>query len=159
MRLVEIGRHLRIHRRAQGLTQQDLATRAGVTRSTVSRIESGAENDIGFKKLAALLEAVGSTLQPVARDGNPVHDRIAIAARAASSPALGLLYPDELVQAVLTGQPAPHKAALVRIAVEELTAEARQGLIVELDRLTGAPGRAAAGFARLETNLDAVRAA
>ena len=100
MRLVEIGRHLRLQRHAHGMTQQDLATRAGVTRSTVSRIESGADNDIGVKKLAALLEAVGSSLgvEPL---GRPIEeDPIATIARAAGGPVFGTLYPDELVQAM-----------------------------------------------------------
>jgi transcriptional regulator with XRE-family HTH domain len=159
MRLIEIGRHLRMQRHTRGLTQQDRAARAGVTRSTVSRIESGTDNDIGFKKLVALLEAVGSTLHPVPQDCGAPDSPIASAARAAGNPELGLLYPDELVQAVLTGQPAPHKAALVRIAVEEFTADARQALLTEVGRLIGDPGRAAAGLALLETNLDAVRGA
>ena len=39
----QIGAVLRRHRRAQGLTQTELANRAGIRQGTVSLMESGAE--------------------------------------------------------------------------------------------------------------------
>ena len=59
MTLLEIGLLLKQARRDAGLSQEQLATPLGMSRATISSIESGRCEEIGFAKLAALLERVG----------------------------------------------------------------------------------------------------
>ena len=56
----ELGRVLRRERRALGLTQQELATRAGCRRETIIEMESGA--NISLYTLMAILGALGKGL-------------------------------------------------------------------------------------------------
>lgn len=49
-------------RRAQGLTQAELAAKAHVSRSTILQLENGTVTELGFRKLAATLQAVGLEL-------------------------------------------------------------------------------------------------
>jgi transcriptional regulator with XRE-family HTH domain len=50
-----IGREIAAHRKTHGLTQADLALRAGVSRATVTALETGAQRELGFNKLMAIL--------------------------------------------------------------------------------------------------------
>jgi y4mF family transcriptional regulator len=53
----DLGHHVREHRRAAGLSQTDLAVRAGVSRRWLSDLESGkatAEVGLVFRVIAAL---------------------------------------------------------------------------------------------------------
>jgi transcriptional regulator with XRE-family HTH domain len=59
MRLADLGPILREARQAAGLSQQQLAEPLGMSRATVSAIESGRCGEIGFTKLVALLDTVG----------------------------------------------------------------------------------------------------
>lgn len=56
------GEFLRERRRAHGVTQTELALRAGTGQSTISRIERGREEPTG-ERLAQLLLALGEELQ------------------------------------------------------------------------------------------------
>ena len=71
MRLVEIGRRLRELRLARGYSQAELASLAGVTRSTLSRLENGTLSDLGATKLLALLELAGGVSRHSRRRGSP----------------------------------------------------------------------------------------
>jgi|SRR5207245_7286593 len=55
-------------RRRRGLSQSELAARAGLRREKVNRIESKAE-DVGIEELSRLLDAVG--LELVVREKGP----------------------------------------------------------------------------------------
>lgn len=55
----EIGEHLSAWRKLQGLTVQQVAERAGVTRQTVSRLEHG-EPGVGMEVLLGVARAVGA---------------------------------------------------------------------------------------------------
>jgi transcriptional regulator with XRE-family HTH domain len=59
----DFGPRLREARRAAGLTQQQLATAAGVSRPTIDRLENGRATDIGVRALLRLLQAVGLDLR------------------------------------------------------------------------------------------------
>lgn len=59
---------LRMARRRAGLTQRELARRAGVPQPTVSRIERG-QISPSFATLAPLIEACGMELEVVERPG------------------------------------------------------------------------------------------
>lgn len=58
----DIGGDLMLARRRAGLTQQQVADRIGVSRMTVSRIESGAAGAVAYQTIADFAALVGLTL-------------------------------------------------------------------------------------------------
>jgi transcriptional regulator with XRE-family HTH domain len=64
---VSLGDHIRYARRQLGLSQQDLATRVGVTRSMIIQWESGA-TEPGSKKLGLVAHVVGLRLDELLAD-------------------------------------------------------------------------------------------
>lgn len=58
---------LREARRTAGLSQQELADRAGVARTTLARMETLARSDMSASALVRLLEAAGYDLRTVKR--------------------------------------------------------------------------------------------
>ncbi len=65
--LVDVADLLRAVRREAGLTQAELAERAGVARSTVVRMETLARDDMSVSLLLRMLEATGNQLKVVPR--------------------------------------------------------------------------------------------
>ncbi|WP_193101684.1 helix-turn-helix domain-containing protein [Burkholderia sp. Z1] len=65
--LADVGEMLREARRTAGLSQQELAERAGVARTTVARMETLARGDMSVSALVRLLEAAGYDLRTVKR--------------------------------------------------------------------------------------------
>ncbi len=63
--LADIADLLRSVRLEAGLSQEALAQRAGVSRTTVARMETLAKGDMSVSILLRLLEAVGYDLKPV----------------------------------------------------------------------------------------------
>ena len=63
--LADLARDLREARQAAGLTQQELAARAGVNRLTVGRMENLSKGDMSVAVLVRLLEAAGYDLKVV----------------------------------------------------------------------------------------------
>jgi HTH-type transcriptional regulator / antitoxin HipB len=68
MSLQAIGATLRDARKAHKLTQATLASRLGMSRATISSIENGTVSEIGIRKVIALCNELGLTLQ-VGREG------------------------------------------------------------------------------------------
>jgi transcriptional regulator with XRE-family HTH domain len=64
---VSVGDRIRYARRQLGLSQQDLATRVGVTRSTIIQWESGA-TEPSSKKLGLVAHVVGLRLDELLAD-------------------------------------------------------------------------------------------
>ena len=76
--LADVGKEVRATRTAQGLTQAALAARAGVSRSTVARLETGRLPELGTAALRRLLQGVGLDLRVVADNrGRPTLDDLA----------------------------------------------------------------------------------
>jgi HTH-type transcriptional regulator/antitoxin HipB len=71
MTLPEIGQKLREARKAQQLSQGELAASLGMSRATISAIENGTVGEIGVRKLMALATALGLELGVSARRGRP----------------------------------------------------------------------------------------
>lgn len=69
--LADVADMLRTARRKAGLSQVELAQRAGVSRTTVARMETVAKGDMSVSALVRLLEAAGYDLQLV----KPGHTR------------------------------------------------------------------------------------
>lgn len=63
--LADVAEQLKEARRQAGLTQQELADRAGVNRLTVGRMENLANGDMSVAALLQLLEAAGFELKVV----------------------------------------------------------------------------------------------
>lgn len=65
--LADVADALKDARKNSDLSQEELAERAGVTRSTVSRMENLAKGDMSVNVLLRLLEAAGHELRVVKR--------------------------------------------------------------------------------------------
>lgn len=62
--LAEFGEHVKGWRMVLGLTAQQVAERAGISRDTLRKIESG-EPGVGFGNVAQVLRAIGRLNQVV----------------------------------------------------------------------------------------------
>jgi transcriptional regulator with XRE-family HTH domain len=62
-----LGRRLRRLRGARGLSQTGLAARAGVARSLVANLENGARDNITLANATKLADALGISLDLLAR--------------------------------------------------------------------------------------------
>lgn len=76
MNLNEIGVLLKEARLHSRRSQAELAGVLGMSRATVSAIESGRCDEVGVRKLAALLDLVGLELTVSQRRGRPTLDDI-----------------------------------------------------------------------------------
>jgi HTH-type transcriptional regulator/antitoxin HipB len=76
MDLKEIGAAFRAARRATRRTQGDLAAELGMSRATLSALEGGRCDEIGVRKLTALLESVGLDLLVEPRRMRPTLDQL-----------------------------------------------------------------------------------
>jgi HTH-type transcriptional regulator/antitoxin HipB len=74
MTLAELGPLLKRARHEAKLSQEQLAQPLGMSRATISAIESGRCEEIGFAKLAALLDLVGLEVVVTPRKGRPTID-------------------------------------------------------------------------------------
>ena len=74
MRLPDVGPLLKSARRASKLSQTELARPLGMSRATISALEGGRCEEIGFQKLVALLESVGLEVTIAPRKGRPTLD-------------------------------------------------------------------------------------
>jgi transcriptional regulator with XRE-family HTH domain len=63
MNLVSVGHLIARQRRAKGLTLAELASSAGVGRSTLAALEAGKLPELGFVKVARICAAVGFVLE------------------------------------------------------------------------------------------------
>ncbi len=60
--LNRIGNQVREARKGQGLTQADLAAEAGISRTTLSLLESGTVQELGIRKVIRILDRLGLEL-------------------------------------------------------------------------------------------------
>lgn len=74
MQLADLGPILKEARKKARLSQEQLAAPLGMSRATISALESGRCEEIGFAKLAALLDRVGLDLTVVPRTSRPTID-------------------------------------------------------------------------------------
>jgi transcriptional regulator with XRE-family HTH domain len=65
--LADIGDMLKEARREAGLSQKDLAERAGIARTTLARMETLARGDMSASALLRVFEAAGYDLRAVKR--------------------------------------------------------------------------------------------
>ena len=60
--LFAIGRSIREARKRQKMTQSETAKAAGIGRSSLSQIENGTIQDIGFRKVIRVMDSLGLEL-------------------------------------------------------------------------------------------------
>lgn len=58
-----IGREIRTARKLRNMSQAELAKRLGMSRATISQIESGTVQEIGVRRLMRLLDFLGLELK------------------------------------------------------------------------------------------------
>lgn len=74
MQLSDLGPLLKDARQKAKLSQEQLARPLGMSRATISAIEGGRCEEIGFAKLAALFDMVGLEISVAPRKGRPTID-------------------------------------------------------------------------------------
>jgi transcriptional regulator with XRE-family HTH domain len=85
MTLAEIGQKLREARKAQNLSQGELAGSLGMSRATISAIENGTVGEIGVRKLMALATVLDLELLIDTRRGRPTLQQLRQERRASHS--------------------------------------------------------------------------
>lgn len=60
--MTQLGILIKNLRKQAGLSQRDLAQRHGMSRATISGIENDTIPEVGFRKVAAILEGLGYEL-------------------------------------------------------------------------------------------------
>lgn len=61
--LYDIGQQIKLARKQRKMSQADLATMLGMSRTTISQIENGSVQEIGVRKLIRILEIFGLELR------------------------------------------------------------------------------------------------
>lgn len=156
MKLQEIGYQVRQARGASGLTQAQLATAAGVSRTTLNRLENGLFPDLGISKLQAILGEVGLalTIQPTQKGRAP--DFIRIACVTANVSYRDTLTEDQLIRALLTGIIPTGRRPHFRTLLEEAAPAVLQGLVQDAGRWTK-PGRVEKNVTKIATAINPKR--
>lgn len=151
MRLEQIGSEIKRFRQVRRLTQAQLATGAGITRTTLNQLENGAIGDLGVRKILAVLDQLGLELsvQPVA--DSRARDYLRIAATTASVSFKDPLTEQELLRAMLTGKIPAGRRPHLRMLLEEARPQIMKGLVSQLSQWTSS--------ARLQKNLARIAAA
>jgi transcriptional regulator with XRE-family HTH domain len=155
MRLQEIGYQVRQARGAHGLTQAQLATAAGVSRTTLNQLENGLFPDLGIKKLQAILREVGLDFAIQAAH-QPAPDFVRMACVTANVSYRNALTEEELIRALLTGIIPAGKRPHFRTLLDEATTAVLQGLVQEVGRWTK-PGRVESNLAKIATAINPKR--
>ena len=153
MYLLEIGHEIRRLRKAAALSQADLGAMAGIARETLNRIESGTYNDLGIKKIVSLLSVLGAEIAVVKTPRATTPDYVARAVATANVSLKGRLHADELIQALVTGQVPPGKAAHLQTLYEDLSDANREGLVQQVGVLVGDLDKVRVGVERLRSRL------
>lgn len=127
----EIGHRIRVARKAKGMTQIALAQSAGLSRTTINQLESGAFPDIGVKKLLSILDALGIDLalvKPPSADASK-RDYLELACISANVSYRGELRKQELANALVTGKVPDGKRPQLRVVFDELPQSIFDGMI------------------------------
>lgn len=59
MQLNELGKEIKSLRKAKGWSQDDLESYSGITKRTISKIDTGFTDEVGIKKIAMILDLLG----------------------------------------------------------------------------------------------------
>ncbi len=136
MRLEQIGSEIRRRRQASRLTQAQLASKAGITRTTLNQLENGTVGDLGVRKILAVLDQLSLELsiRPVAESRD--RDYLRIATVTASVSFKDPLTEQELLRAMLTGKVPAGRRPHLRMLFEEARPQIMKGLVSQLGQWT-----------------------
>ena len=152
MYLVELGSYVRRVRKSRGMTQSALAREAGIARETLNLIESGSLKDLGFAKVSRVLGVLGLDLRVSDTIGKAT-DAIAVAASAGSTGFKEPLSGEELIWALLTGNPPARKSPHLRRLLEDSSPRLVAGLVNQISNWVE-PARVQRGLLSLAAKLD-----
>lgn len=139
MQLHEIGMLVRERRKALAITQAHLARLAGLSRTTVSQLESGALKDLGFSKLGRLVAILGLGLDAKAREKHS--PALKIAAQTASTSYRKVLTPDALRDILKSGVVPDNYAAHMTTLLDEAPLQLVISAIEEASLETDTPAK------------------
>ena len=74
--LFEIGEQIKKERKRQNISQEKLAHDLGMSRATISQIESGTVQEIGVRKLVKILDYLGLELRVRVAGSPPTLDEL-----------------------------------------------------------------------------------
>jgi transcriptional regulator with XRE-family HTH domain len=151
MYLAQIGSALRGARRTMGLTQAELATKVGLSRTTINQLECGTLSDLGVRKLNEVLACVGLEFDivpsmPQARRID--RDYLRLACISANVSFREPISPDTLAKALLSGKAPPDQHPHLRVVFDEVPDPIFDGLIDQVSHW-GKPER-------IRDNVEAV---
>ncbi|MES2114937.1 MAG: helix-turn-helix domain-containing protein [Pseudomonadota bacterium] len=115
MNLAEIGVKIHDSRLCTGLSQEQLAKFAGLSRVTINQLEKGTVKDLSYTKLKSVLDVLSINVETV----QPFHitSALTVAARSASTSYRDVLTSDMLAMMLRSGQAPeqfhPHLMALL----------------------------------------------
>ena len=160
MEIPDLGHRVRQARTARGLTQAQLAESAGISRTTVNQLENGLISDLGIRKVEAILELLGLSLQIEAPRPTTGPDYARMAATTASVSFATPLSDRDVLRVLVTGRIPKGKTAQVRKLLEEAPTDLIRGLLRQVGS-ANKPGRVEANVQRLadELRIPATRAA
>lgn len=115
MHLAQIGVEVRRQRVEAGLLQAHVAKLSGLSRMTLSQLENGSLNDLGYMKLKAVMDVFGISMQTL--ESRDLHNALVVAARSISTSYRLVLTRDDLLRMLRTGHAEerfqPHLMALL----------------------------------------------
>lgn len=155
MRLPEIGHVIRRARLGRKLTQAQLASAVGLSRTTLNQLESGLVPDLGIRKVQALIDQLGLELIIKGADRERP-DFVQIASTAASVSFKDVLTAEDLVTILLKGRVPAAKRPHMRALFEDATPTLLKGLAQEVGRWSK-PGRIEKNLIRIASELDISR--
>jgi transcriptional regulator with XRE-family HTH domain len=146
VRIQELGSEIRKARLARGMTQVQLAARAGISRKTLNLLENGLVGDLGVRKVIAALEALDLNLRVETGKHPRERNYLRMACTTANVSYKSALTEDQLIRALLTGKVPHNRAAHIRTLLDE----------APVALLNGLAGEAALWISagRLQRNLD-----
>lgn len=150
MYLAQIGNALREARRTMRLTQADLATKVGLSRTTINQLERGTLSDLGVRKLGEVLACVGLEFDvvPDAPQTRRHRDYLRLACISANVSFREPIGPDTLAKILLTGKAPADQHPHLRVVFDEVPDPIFDGLIDQVSHW-GKPER-------IRDNVEAV---
>ncbi|MBA7469716.1 hypothetical protein ES707_04989 [subsurface metagenome] len=85
--LETLAKNLRHHRQVKGMQQKDLAAKIGLSKDTISKIETGKQENVGLKYLSAMCRELNISIEELFLE-DPKKLRIEIVASAKGIEAL-----------------------------------------------------------------------
>lgn len=136
--LAELSDSVRARREELGLSQQQLARLAGLSRATISGLESGALTSLSLSRAERLANEIGLSLAVTGRRTQRGNGAIARAARAASV-SYGIEIPaDELERSLHMGVIAPSYVPQLKALLDEAPLSLLSDVAAELEKKCGA---------------------